>query len=203
MIAGSVIGGYGQAILWTAQGEYVSLCAKEETKGFYFGFFWTIYMSSQIIGNAIGGYIITKANGPVFFIIMFGIMLVAVLGFCFVILPPKQSHVDLDQMKLMDTNYKDDSAVPPSMLSEMKDTIALICTKKMMYLNMQLLWSGTSIAFWSAMLIPIMTLELADHPDFSENKKTSWALYGMVSFGFGEVIGGYIMGMVIDKCGSK
>jgi predicted MFS family arabinose efflux permease len=160
-------------------------------------------MSSQIIGNAIGGYIITKANGPVFFIIMFGIMLLAVLGFCFVILPPKQIHVDLDQMKLMNTNYKDDSAVPPSMLTEMKDTIALICTKKMMYLNMQLLWSGTSIAFWSAMLIPIMTLELADHTDFSENQKTSWALYGMVSFGFGEVIGGYIMGMVIDKCGSK
>ena len=43
---GSVAAGTGQALLWTAQGEYVSLCATEENKGFYFGYFWSWYMSS-------------------------------------------------------------------------------------------------------------------------------------------------------------
>ena len=41
MIIGNMIGGFAQGLLWTAQGEYVSLCASEETKGFYFGYFWT------------------------------------------------------------------------------------------------------------------------------------------------------------------
>lgn len=30
-----------------------------------------------------------------------------------------------------------------------------------------------------------------------------WALVGMVAFGFGEVIGGFIHGLIIDKLGSK
>ena len=31
----------------------------------------------------------------------------------------------------------------------------------------------------------------------------SWALFAMVLFGFGEVIGGFVHGLVIDKLGSK
>ena len=44
-------------------------------------------MTSELLGNAVGGEIITKENGPTFFLIMGGIMLVAVFGFCFVIVP--------------------------------------------------------------------------------------------------------------------
>jgi len=64
------------------------LCASEENKGFYFGFFWSIYMTSQIIGNGIGGIIIVKTSGPWFFAIMGMIMIAAVIGFTFVIVPP-------------------------------------------------------------------------------------------------------------------
>jgi MFS family permease len=64
------------------------LCASEENKGFFFGFFWSIYMTSQIIGNGIGGIIIVQTSGPWFFAIMGFIMLGAVFGFTFVIVPP-------------------------------------------------------------------------------------------------------------------
>ena len=37
----------------------------------------------------------------------------------------------------------------------------------------------------------------------SETEQDSYALYGMVAFGFGEVIGGFIIGIIIDKIGSK
>ena len=36
-----------------------------------------------------------------------------------------------------------------------------------------------------------------------EKERISYALYGMVAFGFGEVIGGYLHGLIIDKLGSK
>ena len=65
------------------------------------------------------------------------------------------------------------------------------------------MYSGTSIAFWSGMLTPIMVLQLRDRDDLSDNEKESKALYGMVCFGFGEVIGGIVMGWVIDRYGSK
>lgn len=44
--AGSILAGFGQAILWVAQGEYMSCCATAETEGFFFGYFWVWYMSS-------------------------------------------------------------------------------------------------------------------------------------------------------------
>lgn len=55
---GNVIVGFGAALIWVAQGEYTSICASEETKGFYFGHFWAMYMSAEIFGNLIGALII-------------------------------------------------------------------------------------------------------------------------------------------------
>ena len=46
LIVSSALSGFGQAIVWVAEGEYMSLCATESTKGFYFGYFWSWYMAS-------------------------------------------------------------------------------------------------------------------------------------------------------------
>jgi phosphotransferase system glucose/maltose/N-acetylglucosamine-specific IIC component len=46
LVISSIISGLGMAFIWIAQGEYVALCASEETKGFYFGYFWLWYMSA-------------------------------------------------------------------------------------------------------------------------------------------------------------
>jgi hypothetical protein len=43
---GSAISGVGQAVIWVAQGEYMSSCATERTQGFYFGYFWVWYMNA-------------------------------------------------------------------------------------------------------------------------------------------------------------
>ena len=73
----------------------------------------------------------------------------------------------------------------------------------MMYLNLQLAWTGVSIAFYTAMLVPILILQQKDKTDLSDKEKTSYALYAMVNFGIGEIIGGLVMGVFIDKFGSK
>lgn len=41
-----IISGFGQAIIWIAQGEYISECGTEETHGFFFALFWAFYMAS-------------------------------------------------------------------------------------------------------------------------------------------------------------
>ena len=72
-------------------------------------------------------------------------------------------------------------------------------------MNLQLLWTGGSIAYWSSILTPIMALQLKSDPnnaDMKDNMIDSYALLGMVAFGFGEVIGGGLNGLVLDKIGS-
>ena len=74
-------------------------------------------------------------------------------------------------------------------------------SKKMMFMNAQLFWTGASIAFWSGMLTPIMFLQQKDSL-LSVEEKESRALFCMIAFGFGDVISGIIMGVIIDRLGS-
>lgn len=42
----SAVSGFFSSLLWVAEGKYISDCATEETKGFYFSYFWAFYMLS-------------------------------------------------------------------------------------------------------------------------------------------------------------
>jgi hypothetical protein len=42
----SAISGFFGSLLWVAEGKYISDCATEKTKGFYFSYFWAFYMQS-------------------------------------------------------------------------------------------------------------------------------------------------------------
>ena len=46
MILTSIATGLGEGIAQPAAGKYISDCTTEETKGFYFAFFWAFYMGS-------------------------------------------------------------------------------------------------------------------------------------------------------------
>ena len=54
----AILGGIGASLCWVANGSYISSCATPKTKGFFYGFFWMTYMSSQVIGSLIGAVII-------------------------------------------------------------------------------------------------------------------------------------------------
>jgi len=62
VIASAMLNGFGAGLLWTAQGEYVTECATEETKGFYFSYFFIIFMVSQILGNLVAALVLEYAG---------------------------------------------------------------------------------------------------------------------------------------------
>ena len=101
------------------------MSANESTKGFYFGFFWVFFMSSELLGNAVGGYIITQASGPLFFLIMGGISLSAVFAFSFTILP-NSNEID-DDSTLGEIKTSIDA--PVGIIADIKSTINLIFDK--------------------------------------------------------------------------
>lgn len=58
----SAVSGFFGSLLWVAEGKYISDCATEKTKGFYFSYFWAFYMQSQIFGNLIAALILGEMD---------------------------------------------------------------------------------------------------------------------------------------------
>ena len=54
----AIINGVGASLIWVSNGNYISECATPKTKGFFYGFFWIVYMSSQVVGSLIGAAIL-------------------------------------------------------------------------------------------------------------------------------------------------
>jgi MFS family permease len=58
----AAVNGFGAAILWVAQGEYISTCANDKNKGQYNSIFWSLLMLSSIIGNLMAAYVIVSVK---------------------------------------------------------------------------------------------------------------------------------------------
>ena len=51
MIPSAILLGVGAAVLWTAQGSYLTLCANELNLGLYNGVFFFLFIMNQLVGN--------------------------------------------------------------------------------------------------------------------------------------------------------
>lgn len=68
--AGACICGFSASALWVAQGAYTSKVASEKRKSEVFALFWVFMMSSQILGNLLGTFVLGRINNLVYFIIL-------------------------------------------------------------------------------------------------------------------------------------
>jgi MFS family permease len=80
----TLINGLTVGILWAAANTFVASCASEESKGFFFGYFWSFYMTSQIFGNLIAAIVLGHYNQASYFTLMAILAGVATVGFAFV-----------------------------------------------------------------------------------------------------------------------
>ena len=76
--------GFGAALLWVAQGKYISECANAENKGIFNGIFWAFYMSSNVLGNLIGAFVLGNLTQLSFYSICLALSITAAL--CFLLL---------------------------------------------------------------------------------------------------------------------
>lgn len=66
----SLLNGLGEGVNQPASGTYISDCAIEENKGFYFAFFWSFYMGSQVFGNLIAALVLGNLDQRYYVVIM-------------------------------------------------------------------------------------------------------------------------------------
>ena len=76
MLGTSIATGIGEGIAQPAAGKYISDCTTEETKGFYYAFFWSFYMGSQVFGNLIAAFILGNFDQRYF------VMVITFIGVC-------------------------------------------------------------------------------------------------------------------------
>ena len=188
LIIGNFLTGVGQGILWVAQGEYVGLCATEETKGFYYALYWGCYMMSNIFGNGIGAVMLSLSTGPIFFIGCGVWMLIVAFGHTKMIVPDGKP------------------VAHKTIMQEITGACMAALDKRMMWIDAEILWTGFSISFWATLLLPALIIELNDVKGdnlhhFDSPAKTSKGLMALVFFGVGEITGSQVMGQIIDKFG--
>ena len=79
----AVVNGFGAAILWVAQGRYISRIADDSNKGTYNSIFWAFFMSSEVIGTLFAALVLQKTDPFTFYCIMTIVCLFASLFFLF------------------------------------------------------------------------------------------------------------------------
>lgn len=70
MLFASIATGVGEGIAHPAASKYITDCTTEETKGFYFAFFWSFYMGSQVFGNLLAAYVLGNFDQRIYVIII-------------------------------------------------------------------------------------------------------------------------------------
>ena len=79
----SLLNGLGEGVNQPASGTYISDCAIEENKGFYFAFFWAFYMGSQVFGNLIAALVLGNLDQRYYVIVMTSLTVVGSFFFFF------------------------------------------------------------------------------------------------------------------------
>lgn len=70
VLLGAMLCGASASMIWVAQGSYVSQVAGEARKTELFGLFWSLMMSSQILGNLITTFILGLISNVVYFLVL-------------------------------------------------------------------------------------------------------------------------------------
>lgn len=96
LVITAAINGAGAGILWTAQGSYMAECACDENKGFFNSYFWSIFMSSNIVGNFIGAFSVDSGGSKATLFMIFSILSIfGSLLFCVLAKNPKKSAKEI------------------------------------------------------------------------------------------------------------
>jgi MFS family permease len=90
----SLLNGLGEGVSQPASGTYISDCAIEQNKGFYFALFWSFYMGSQVFGNLIAAFVLGNIDQQYYVLIMTGMCILGIILFFF-LKPPIVQHDNL------------------------------------------------------------------------------------------------------------
>lgn len=201
----SVVVGIGAALIWTAQGNFLTINSSKETIGTNSGIFWGILQCSLLFGNMFvyfyfkGEYKITDHSRQVLYTVLLTCALIGTFAFVFLRKTPAENQelrheVDEDHTP---TNESDglinnsDEPARQSPLDAFRRCIQLLKTRNMILLIATIAYTGFELTFFSGVYgNAIGNIDKAHLAD----PKRQIGLIGMF-IGLGEITGGLLFGI--------
>ncbi|XP_024259172.1 UNC93-like protein MFSD11 [Oncorhynchus tshawytscha] len=203
----SVVVGIAAAILWTAQGNLLTINSTDATIGRNSGIFWALLQFSLFFGNmyiyfAWHGHVhISDEDRQTVFISLTVISLVGSFLFFLIQKPDPEATPSEVSESLLQTESTESASivvVTPGLgsqaLDAFKKALQLSVTKEMLLLSISIAYTGLELTFYSGVYgtcIGAMT-------QFGEDAKSLIGLSG-IFIGLGEILGGGVFGM-LNKC---
>ncbi|XP_013399249.1 UNC93-like protein MFSD11 isoform X2 [Lingula anatina] len=209
LYVGSVLVGIGAAVLWTAQGSFLTLNSDAETVGRNSGIFWALLQSSLLIGNLFsyfelrGATTISDSRRTVLFGVFSGACFLGVLSFVFLRKAPFTSSKEIQNVNISSSGIRTGPGEPngTEVVNVMEDRPAgpvkalvqsfkLMATKNMLLLSVCFAYTGLELTFFSGVYgTSVSNTKILKDPD---------ALIGICGMfiGAGEIIGGAAFGLL-------
>uniref|UniRef100_A0A8C7MCV9 Major facilitator superfamily domain containing 11 n=1 Tax=Oncorhynchus kisutch TaxID=8019 RepID=A0A8C7MCV9_ONCKI len=188
----SVVVGIAAAILWTAQGNLLTINSTDATIGRNSGIFWALLQFSLFFGNmyiyfAWHGHVhISDEDRQTVFISLTVISLVGSFLFFLIQKPDPEATPSEASESLLQTESTESASIVKA--------LQLSVTKEMLLLSISIAYTGLELTFYSGVYgtcIGAMT-------QFGEDAKSLIGLSG-IFIGLGEILGGGMFGM-LNKC---
>uniref|UniRef100_A0A8C7SAY3 UNC93-like protein MFSD11 n=1 Tax=Oncorhynchus mykiss TaxID=8022 RepID=A0A8C7SAY3_ONCMY len=201
----SVVVGIAAAILWTAQGNLLTINSTDATIGRNSGIFWALLQFSLFFGNmyiyfAWHGHVhISDEDRQTVFISLTVISLVGSFLFFLIQKPDPEATPSEASESLLQTESTERASIVVAQLTDMcplltEKALQLSVTKEMLLLSISIAYTGLELTFYSGVYgtcIGAMT-------QFGEDAKSLIGLSG-IFIGLGEILGGGVFGM-LNKC---
>lgn len=189
----SVLIGAGAAMIWTGQGNYLTINSDSQTISRNSGIFWAMLQCSMFFGNL---FVFIKFQGKTHIdvdtrnFVFGGLTAVAIVGIIFLILlrPAKTPQ------QIEDGKVEVVTPVADGPLEAFKGAWRLFCTKDMLLLSVTFIYTGVELSFFSGVYSSSIGFTLA----LGEHSKQLVGLSG-VFIGVGEVLGGALFGILGSK----
>lgn len=180
----SVLIGMGAAVIWTAQGNFLTINSTEDTMMRNTCIFWVLLQGSLLFGNLIVYFLfadekhITAESRTPLFIILTAVSITGVLLMLFFCQrPTAEAHTDA-------------IAEQPGLLQAFINSWRLVATKEMALLIVCFAYTGLELSFWSAVFIT----SVGHISEFPSAKRLT-GLSGMF-VGAGEILAGLLFGIL-------
>lgn len=189
----SVIIGLGAAIIWNAEGYYLTLCSNEETMPRHTGIFWTLFQFSQLFGNIfvavyfkdISENTIPSHTRMITYAVLTVVGFIGIVTMFFMGKPQSQQYDEDDRQSISEV------------LRSIPQTFKLLKTPRMLLLCATFAYTGIVLSFFSGVYTTAMGRIKELDPDGISAKKYI-GIAGIV-IGSGEIIGGFIFSIASSK----
>ena len=158
ILVAAAINGFGAAILWVAQGQYISMCANEKNKGQYNSIFWALLMSSGVIGNLMAAFVVSNVQQSTFYIVMTAFCIASSLFFLLLKQPiPQPEDISSIGNSVRESTKASEVQVKTTVKEDILETAKLMLSPRMLKIIPFIMWTAVSAAIYAGVFVPLMT----------------------------------------------